>query len=235
MANKYLDGAGLDHMWDKIKSYLTSNYADLDSVTNVRLIEKRVVTTSGAVSIPVGTRAIAYVGIGGGGGGGGGARTALGGGGGGGGGSGASGFDTAGGAGGSGYGTQSGIGGSGGKGEIGFIYNFVGLSIYAVIGAGGAGGAGGAERNDGGAGGNSYINISGSSTIPISILPNKTTLNKNGINGSDAPQNYSNVGGAGGTALTVLEASAGAGGKGGDVSQNGSAGGNGAIIFLFYS
>lgn len=27
MANKYLDGAGLDHMWDKIKSYLTSNYA----------------------------------------------------------------------------------------------------------------------------------------------------------------------------------------------------------------
>lgn len=27
MAKKYLDGAGLDHMWDKIKSYLTSNYA----------------------------------------------------------------------------------------------------------------------------------------------------------------------------------------------------------------
>lgn len=27
MANKYLDGAGLDHAWDKIKSYLTSNYA----------------------------------------------------------------------------------------------------------------------------------------------------------------------------------------------------------------
>ena len=27
MANKYLDGAGLDHMWDKIKAYLVSNYA----------------------------------------------------------------------------------------------------------------------------------------------------------------------------------------------------------------
>lgn len=27
MAKKYLDNAGLDHMWDKIKSYLTSNYA----------------------------------------------------------------------------------------------------------------------------------------------------------------------------------------------------------------
>lgn len=27
MANKYLDGAGLDHTWDKIKAYLGNNYA----------------------------------------------------------------------------------------------------------------------------------------------------------------------------------------------------------------
>lgn len=235
MANKkYLDNAGLDHTWDKIKTYLTNNYAakshthtasqitDLDIKLGVSLIEKRVVTTSGAVSIPAGTRAIAYVGIGGGGGGGGGGSF---GGGGGGGGSGAAGSAT-GGAGGA-YGTvagESGVhGGAGGSGEIGFLYNFVGQSITAVVGAGGGAG---------GAGGKSYVNISGSSTVPILILPDKTILNKNGNAGGGASRN---TGGAGGTALTVLGTSAGAGGKGGDMKQSGSAGQKGAIIFLFYS
>lgn len=234
MAKKYLDGAGLDHMWDKIKSYLGKNYAakshthtanqitDLDSEFNVHLIEKRVVTTSGAVSIPAGTRAIAYVGIGGGGGGG---RGGSFGGGGGGGGSGAAGSAT-GGAGGT-YGTVAGesgaTGGAGGSGEIGFLYNFAGLSIAAVVGAGGGAGS---------SGGKSYVNISGSSTVPILILPDKTTLNKNGNAGKSASRND---GGAGGTALTVLGTSAGAGGKGGDIRQSGSSGGKGAIIFLFYS
>lgn len=228
MANKkYLDNVGLDHTWDKIKSYLTSNYAakshthtvsqitDLGSVTNVHLIEKRIVTTSGAVSIPAGTRVIAYVGIGGGGGGGGGGGTY----GGGGGGSGAAGSGVA--------GSGADNGENGGKGEIGFLYNFVGLSISAVIGAGGAGSSGA-----GSAGGNSYVNVSSSSTVPISIFPDKTTLN---INGNSGKRRNSGTGGAGGAALTVLGTTAGAGGNGGNRNQNGFAGGNGAIIFLFYS
>ena len=40
-SKKYLDKGGLEHTWNKIKTYLTSNYAKI----NVRLIEKRVVTT----------------------------------------------------------------------------------------------------------------------------------------------------------------------------------------------
>lgn len=199
MANKYLDGAGLDHMWDKIKSYLTSNYAvkshthtvsqitDLDSVTNVRLIEKRVVTTSGAVSIPVGTRAIAYASIGGGGGGGGG------------------------------NGPFGGAGGGSGS---------------AAGGAGGAGGITGTIHAAGGAGGNSYVNVLGSSNAFILIIADRASVYANGNAGNT--NNYATPG-AGGTALTVLGATAGAGGKGGNASQNGSAGGNGAIIFFFYS
>lgn len=239
MANKkYLDGAGLDHTWDKIKSYLGNNYAakshthtasqitDLDSKFGVNLIEKRVVTTSGAVSIPAGTRAIAYVGIGGGGGGGGGGSVfGIGGGG----GSGAAGSGIGGTAGAGGAG--SGAGGAGGRGEIGFLYNFVGLSISAVVGAGGAGGAS-STTGAGGAGGKSYVKISGSSTVPILISPDKTTLNINGKNGGDGS---SQSGGAGGAALTVLGTSAGVGGGGGGSMANGSAGGKGAIIFLFYS
>ena len=34
MANKYLDNAGLDHMWDKIKAYLSSNYPTKSELTN---------------------------------------------------------------------------------------------------------------------------------------------------------------------------------------------------------
>ena len=232
MANKkYLDNVGLDHTWGKIKAYLTNNYAakshthtanqitDLDAELGVNLIEKRVVTTSGAVSIPVGTRAIAYVGIGGGGGGGGGDIFVAGGGG----GSGASGDAT----GGSGATLKNDRnGGNGGKGEIGFLYNFVGLSISAVIGAGGAGGAGGSSGGAGGNGGNSYVNVSSSSTIPISIFPGRTTLNRNGNGGN---------GSTGGAALSVLGTAAGAGGNGGGRGQRGFVGGKGAIIFLFYS
>lgn len=241
MANKkYLDNVGLDHTWDKIKTYLTNNYAakshthtasqitDLDTKLGVKLIEKKVVTTSGAVSIPAGTRAIAYVGIGGGGGGGrGGNFSGRGGGG----GSGAAGSGTAG----AGAVVESGAfasgynGGSGGKGEIGFLYNFAELSISAVVGAGGAGGVNNnlpSERR-GKFGGSSYVNVSGSSIVPISIFPDKTTLN---INGNDGDAD-----GVGGAALTVLGTTAGAGGNGGNEGESGSAGGKGAIIFFFYS
>ena len=216
-SKKYLDKGGLEHTWNKIKTYLTSNYAKI----NVRLIEKRVVTTSGAVSIPAGTRAIAYASIGGGGGGGGGSER----GGGGGGGSGSA----AGGAGGASGSVGAGVGGSGGRGEIGFIYNFAGLSISAVIGAGGAGGGSGSAA---GAGGNSYVIVSGSSNAFTLIIADRANVYANGNAGGAG---VGGSGGAGGTALTVLGATAGAGGKGGNANQNGSAGGNGAIIFFFYS
>ena len=246
MAKKYLDNVGLDHAWDKIKTYLTNKYAakihthtvsqitDLDTKINVSLIEKRVVTTSGAVSIPTGTRIIVYASIGGGGGGGGGTDLLAGGGGGGSG-------SAAGGSGGNG-GTASvpgfdehfgGNGGKGGDGEAGFLYNFAGLSISAVIGAGGSGGNHGdkASVGDGKAGGKSYVNVSGSSNAFVLIVADRVSVRTNGRAGN---ANNSSTGGAGGTALTVLGTTAGAGGRGGNKKESGSAGGKGAIIFFFY-
>ena len=246
MANKkYLDGAGLDHTWDKIKAYLTNNYAakshthtanqitDLDAELGVNLIEKRVVTTSGAVSIPAGTRAIVYVGFGGGGGGGGGGPFL--GGSGGGGGSGSVGNNATVGAGGA-QGTETGgsgaAGGSGGKGILGFVYNFNGLTLSAVIGAGGAGGSSSAGGlNGGGTGGNTTVSVTGNNAF-FDIIEFNSSPRRNGANGGAG---NGRTGGAGGAAVSFAGVTAGAGGRGGDRNQRGSAGGKGAVIFFFYS
>ena len=47
MANKYLDNAGLDHMWDKIKTYLTNNYAAKSHMHTIAQITNLQTTLNG--------------------------------------------------------------------------------------------------------------------------------------------------------------------------------------------
>lgn len=72
MASKYLDGAGLDHMWDKMKAYLGNNYAvkshthtasqitDLSvAITSVRQVDTTIDTSvSGDISYTIPSMAI---------------------------------------------------------------------------------------------------------------------------------------------------------------------------------
>ena len=204
------------------------------------LIEKRVIKTTGNVSIPAGTKLITYIGIGGGGGGGSAGKgfgVMIKGGNGGGGGSGAAGDATPGNFGGPSNGTGTGApgtkGGNGGKGESGIIWNVKSLKITAHIGTGGSPGT--ASTTAGADGGDTYVTTESTEEL-VTHIKNVSPNKVNGTEGLSGAQ-----GGKGGPAVVIFEfdEKAGQGGNGGigNASMNpqpGTAGKDGAIIMFFY-
>lgn len=189
------------------------NYVDKLSLT---LIEKRVITESGAIDIPEGTKMITYIGIGGGGGGGNNNTISL---------AGSGGSGGAGNVGGKGFKKDSYdtdvSGGNGGKGESGIIWGINGISITCTIGSGGQRSTVAGRGLDGG---DTYVSISNYTDLPIKIT-NVTPIASVGNNGKAK---------SGGEALNILGTSAGAGGKGGSLNQDSTDGDKGALIMFFY-
>lgn len=212
----------------------TKDYVDKLSLT---LIEKRVITESGNVSIPEGTKLITYIGIGGGGGGGSAGEGMLmnPGGNGGGGGSGAAGEATPGSGGGAGTSIGTGKvgtkGGNGGNGESGIIWNVKSLKVTAHIGLGGTPGYAGTHT--GANGGDTYVSTESTEELVTHIK----NVSPNTIKGNDGKSG--NSGCFGGQAVGIFEVQAGQGGKGGQGTNlmnpaSGEVGKNGAIIMFFY-